>query len=444
MRLRTEYANGFTEYHRQLDTATVENELRKSGNNSRTSRRAVRPARRAVRPARRPMLHYSAGRKPWPPWPQRRRHRRRSTIPPQRRPKSAPEPCGTACSPSASVSSLHSSSCFSRTLSTRESGRSTPFAGPSVSVLSDVWLSHRPVLERATTQSCSPTPRAATPTLPRPPVEPRSRQRRARRPNDHDHERRRCEKSTSVENLAVAVARAGRRVVLIDSDLSNPHLHRPLISTSGSSKRCNRSARTRILRSRRLEQEDGADRQSRCFRPAGRGGFERTQVLERRRLQRHQAHDDDPVDVGARRDPMAAEDRRGVDEHDGGGTPCTLDDAANGSVEPSSSRPWRADIELGFVVTGGDKSEGYGSQQRCGPSNRRRAGGPRPKPAVLPSAATATVTCGPGVGPRLKPTRAPTRPQARARPICVAPSRRPGPLRHARSQPPRPLGASTS
>jgi capsular exopolysaccharide synthesis family protein len=32
-------------------------------------------------------------------------------------------------------------------------------------------------------------------------------------------------KSTTVANLAVALARAGRRVVLIDADLSNPHLH---------------------------------------------------------------------------------------------------------------------------------------------------------------------------------------------------------------------------
>ena len=33
-------------------------------------------------------------------------------------------------------------------------------------------------------------------------------------------------KSTTVANLAVALARAGRRVVLVDADLARPHLHR--------------------------------------------------------------------------------------------------------------------------------------------------------------------------------------------------------------------------
>jgi len=44
-------------------------------------------------------------------------------------------------------------------------------------------------------------------------------------------------------------------------------------------------------------------------------------------------------------------------------------------------------IKLGFVVTGDNKSEGYGSQQGYGPSNRLRAGRPRPRPTVPLSAA---------------------------------------------------------
>jgi hypothetical protein len=57
MRLATEYANAFTEYQRQLDTASVENELKEV-------RQPPAEPRQAVRPARRTMRHYSAGGKP--------------------------------------------------------------------------------------------------------------------------------------------------------------------------------------------------------------------------------------------------------------------------------------------------------------------------------------------------------------------------------------------
>ena len=49
-------------------------------------------------------------------------------------------------------------------------------------------------------------------------------------------------KSTTVANLAVAFARAGRRVVVIDADLSHPDLHRICGLNEHSSKRGNRSA----------------------------------------------------------------------------------------------------------------------------------------------------------------------------------------------------------
>ena len=75
-------------------------------------------------------------------------------------------------------------------------------------------------------------------------------------------------------------------------------------------------------------------------------------------------------------------------------------------------------IKLGFVVTGDEKTESYGPQRSHGPSNRRRAGAPRPKATVPPQQRTATVTCAAGFGPRLKPTRPRTRPQPRARPTA--------------------------
>jgi hypothetical protein len=83
MRLATEYANTFTEFQRQLDAATVANELKE---------------------VRQQLAELEA-----------------------------------------------SVEAGSRMLSTRESGRSMPFARASVSAFSDVWLRPLPVFESATT-----------------------------------------------------------------------------------------------------------------------------------------------------------------------------------------------------------------------------------------------------------------------------------------------------
>jgi polysaccharide biosynthesis transport protein len=197
-------------------------------------------------------------------------------------------------------------------------------------------------------------------------------------------------KSTTVANLAVAFARAGRRVVLIDADLSRPHLHRPFDLDQGP---------VQVLQPiGPSEDSSGAEDSTRRngqigsleLIPAGSAlhdsdelGFDRAigRIIQRARGRGDIVLVDSPpvlsgnaIALSAHVDAVVVVVRLNVV------TMSALEDLG-WMLETSPA------IKLGFVVTGDAKSEGYGSHQRYGPSNRRRAGGPRPKPTVSPYAA---------------------------------------------------------
>jgi Mrp family chromosome partitioning ATPase len=196
-------------------------------------------------------------------------------------------------------------------------------------------------------------------------------------------------KSTTVANLAVALARAGRRVVVIDADLSHPHLHRPF------------DVDQRLVQALQpigsTEDSSGADDSSRRVGqtgslevfPAGSAlqdrdelGFDRAvgRIIQRARGRADIVLVDSP--------PVLSGHAIGLSAHvDAVVVVVRLKALKTSALEDLG---WMLEaspaIKLGFVVTGDDTSEGYGSQ-KYGPSNRRRAGRPRPKPATLASAA---------------------------------------------------------
>ena len=197
-------------------------------------------------------------------------------------------------------------------------------------------------------------------------------------------------KSTTVANLAVAMARAGRRVVLVDADLSQPHVHRLF------------DLDQRVVQALQpiglTEDSSGADDSSTWMGqtgslevfPAGSALHDRDELgfdkAVGRSIQRARDRadivlvDSPPVLSGHAIALSAHVDAVVVVVRLGALTTSALEDLG-WMLEASPA------IKLGFVVTGDDKGEGYGSQQRYGPSNRRRAGRPRPKPTFPPSAA---------------------------------------------------------
>ena len=197
-------------------------------------------------------------------------------------------------------------------------------------------------------------------------------------------------KSTTVANLAVALARAGRRVVLIDADLSHPHPHRPF------------DLDQRLVQALQpigpTEDSSGADGSSRRMGqtgslevfPAGSAlqdrdelGFDRAvgRIIQRARGRADIVLVDSPPVLSGHAIALSVHvDAIVVVVRLGALTTSALEDLG-WMLEASPA------IKLGFVVTGDDKGEGYGSQQRYGASNRRRVGRARPKPTVPPSAA---------------------------------------------------------
>jgi Mrp family chromosome partitioning ATPase len=197
-------------------------------------------------------------------------------------------------------------------------------------------------------------------------------------------------KSTTVANLAVALARAGRRVVLIDADLSHPHLFRPFdldqqlvqpLQPIGPTEDSSGAGDS----SRRMGQTGSLE----VF-PAGSAlqdrdelGFDRAvgRIIQRARGRADIVLVDSP--------PVLSGHAIGLSAH----VDAVVVVVRLGALKTSALEDlgWMLEaspaIKLGFVVTGDDKTEGYRSQQRYGPSHRRRAGRPRPKPTVSLSAA---------------------------------------------------------
>jgi Mrp family chromosome partitioning ATPase len=200
-------------------------------------------------------------------------------------------------------------------------------------------------------------------------------------------------KSTTVANLAVALARAGRRVVLIDADLRHPHLHRPF------------DLDQRLVEALQpiglTEDSSGADDSSgrtgqtgslEVF-PAGSAlhdrdelGFDRAvgRIIQRARGRADIVLVDSPPVLSGHAIALSAHVDAVV-------VVVRLNALKTSALEDLS---WMLEaspaIKLGFVVTGDDEGAGYGSQ-RYGPSHRRRAGRPRPKPTVPPLAADGDV-----------------------------------------------------
>ena len=197
-------------------------------------------------------------------------------------------------------------------------------------------------------------------------------------------------KSTTVANLAIALARAGRRVVLIDADLSHPHLHRPF------------DLDQQLVQAPQpigvTEDSSGADDSSRGMGqtgslevfPAGSALHDRDELGFDRAVGRIIQHARDRADIVlVDSPPVLSGHAIALSAHvDAVVVVVRLKALKTSALEDLG---WMLEaspaIKLGFVVTGDDKSEGYGSQQRYRPSNRRPAGRPRPTPTVPLSAA---------------------------------------------------------
>ena len=182
-------------------------------------------------------------------------------------------------------------------------------------------------------------------------------------------------KSTTVANLAVALARAGSRVVLIDADLSHPQLHR-LFNLDQRPVQ----ARQRIGLT---QDSSGADdlrgemghTGSLELIPAGSTlhdsdelGFDRA---VRRMIQRARGHADI---VLVDSPPVLSANAIALSAHvDAIVVVVRLKALRMSALEDLG---WMLEaspaIKLGFVATGDDTSESYGSYRRYGPSNRRR------------------------------------------------------------------------
>ena len=208
-------------------------------------------------------------------------------------------------------------------------------------------------------------------------------------------------KSTTVANLAVALARAGRRVVLVDADLARPHLHRlfdldqqpgltdvelgetslvdalrPISLTEDSSEADDSSRRTGHTGS--LEVLPAGS----VLQDPDELGFDRAvgriiqQVWTRADIM---LIDAPPVLSGHALALSAHVDAVVVVVRLKALSTSALEDLG-WTLEASPA------VKLGFVVTGDDKSEGYG-QSRYGLSDRPRAVRPRLKLTVPASAA---------------------------------------------------------
>jgi len=209
-------------------------------------------------------------------------------------------------------------------------------------------------------------------------------------------------KSTTVANLAVALARAGRRVVLIDADVGRPHLHR-LFSLD------ERPGLTDV--------ELGDTWLEEALRPIGlteeapeadhlSGRMDRTGILE---VLPGGSALQDPDELGFEsavgRIIQRVRGRADIVLVDAPpllmGHAIALSahvDAVVVVVRLKGLRTWALQdmsrileaapaTKLGFILTGVDKGEGYGQHQRYAASERRAEAKPRLRLTVSPSAA---------------------------------------------------------
>jgi polysaccharide biosynthesis transport protein len=208
-------------------------------------------------------------------------------------------------------------------------------------------------------------------------------------------------KSTTVANLAVALARAGRRVVLVDADLSHPQLHRlfdidqqPGLTDVEMEETWLVEALQPVGLTEDSSEDNGSSRLmdhagSLEVLPAGSAvqdpdelGFDRAvgRIIQRVRGRADVVLVDGP--------PALSGHAIALSTHvDGVVVVVRLKAVKTAALEELG---WLLEaspaVKLGFVVTGDDKTEGYYGQQKR-PSKGRQAPKPRPKLPVSASAA---------------------------------------------------------
>ncbi|MGH2920552.1 MAG: AAA family ATPase, partial [Gaiellaceae bacterium] len=210
-------------------------------------------------------------------------------------------------------------------------------------------------------------------------------------------------KSTTVANLAVALARAGRRVIVIDADLSRPHVHRlfsvderpgltdlelggtrleealrPIAFTEEAASEADDLSR-RMDRTGSLEVLPGGS----ALQDPDELGFENVvgRVIQRARDRADIVLVDAPPLLMGHAIALSAQ----VDA-----VVVVVRLKASRMLElQDMSRILEASpvTKLGFILTGADKREGYGQHQRYAASRWRAEARPRPMLTVSPSAA---------------------------------------------------------
>jgi succinoglycan biosynthesis transport protein ExoP len=209
-------------------------------------------------------------------------------------------------------------------------------------------------------------------------------------------------KSTTVANLAVALARAGRRVVLVDADVGRPNLHRlfslderpGLTDLEPGDTRLEDTLRPIGLTEEAFEAEHSSARMDRIgsleVLPGGSAlqdpdelGFENAvgRIIERLR---------DRVDlVLVDAPPLLKGHAIALSAHVDAVVVVVRLKALRTSALQDMSRILEASpaTKLGFVLTGVDRTEGYGPHQRYAASERRAEAKPRLTLTVPPSSA---------------------------------------------------------